>query len=40
VPLADRPAQEVADMVWEGVQAYAGGGTSDDCAVLVLRREE
>jgi serine phosphatase RsbU (regulator of sigma subunit) len=37
-PLTGRSADEVAEGVWAGVQAYAGGGTSDDCAIVVVRR--
>lgn len=36
--LRGRSPQEMADGVWDGVQRYTGGDTSDDCAVLVLRR--
>ena len=32
-------AREVADGVWRGVQEWTSGETTDDCAVLVLRRE-
>jgi len=31
--------QEICDAVWGGVQAHAGGDTTDDCAVLVLGRD-
>ncbi|HEX6257550.1 MAG TPA: PP2C family protein-serine/threonine phosphatase [Euzebyales bacterium] len=34
-----RTPQEVADAVWAGVQAFTGGDTTDDCAVLVLGRD-
>ena len=32
-------AREVADGVWRGVQEWTSGETTDDCAVLVVRRE-
>jgi hypothetical protein len=28
----------MADGVWDAVQAWTGGNTTDDCAILVLRR--
>lgn len=34
----DRSPQQIADAVWEGIQAYTGGNTADDCAVAVLGR--
>ena len=37
--LRGRSAREVADGVWRGVQEWSSGETTDDCAVLVLRRE-
>jgi serine phosphatase RsbU (regulator of sigma subunit) len=36
--LRDRDAQGVADGVWEAVQSWTGGVTTDDCAVVVVRR--
>jgi len=36
--LVDTDAQDMADGVWEAVQAWTGGNTTDDCAILVLRR--
>ena len=37
--LRGKTAREVADGVWQGVQTWSSGETTDDCAVLVLRRE-
>lgn len=37
--LRDRSPQQIADAVSEGIQAYTGGDTTDDCAVVVLGRE-
>lgn len=37
--LRDRSPQQIADAVWDGVQRFTGGDTSDDCAVLVLGRD-
>lgn len=34
----DGDAQALADAVWQGVQAWTGGVTTDDCAVVVVRR--
>ncbi|MBW3605920.1 MAG: serine/threonine-protein phosphatase [Actinobacteria bacterium] len=31
--------QEIADAVWDGIQAYTAGDTTDDCAVVVLGRD-
>lgn len=31
-------AQELADAIWSGVMRWTGGGTTDDCAIVVLRR--
>lgn len=31
-------AQRIADGVWEAVQAWTGGNTTDDCAIMILRR--
>lgn len=36
--LRDRSPQEIADAVWEGIQQFTAGDTTDDCAVLVLGR--
>ncbi len=36
--LVDAGAQRIADGVWEAVQAWTGGSTTDDCAIMVLRR--
>jgi serine phosphatase RsbU (regulator of sigma subunit) len=36
--LRDRDAQGVADGVWDAVQEWTGGVTTDDCAVVVIRR--
>ena len=36
--LRGRDAQGLADGVWEAVQEWTGGNTTDDCAVVVLRR--
>lgn len=37
--LRHAPAQEIADGVWQGVQDYTGGDTTDDVAVVALQRE-
>ena len=36
--LVGTDAQCMADGVWEAVQEWTGGNTTDDCAILVLRR--
>lgn len=36
--LRDGSPQQIADGVWDAVQRHTGGDTTDDCAVLVLRR--
>ena len=36
--LVGTSAQCMADGVWDAVQAWTGGNTTDDCAILVLRR--
>ncbi|CAN5894810.1 hypothetical protein BH23ACT10_BH23ACT10_06780 [soil metagenome] len=37
--LRDHSPQQIADAVWEGIQTYTGGDTTDDCAVVVLGRD-
>lgn len=37
-PLRGLDAQALADAVWDAVEAWTGGGTTDDCAIVVLRR--
>lgn len=37
--LRHEPAQGIADGLWQGVQDYTAGDTTDDVAVVVLRRE-
>lgn len=35
---AGASAQELADAVWSGVMRWTGGGTTDDCAIVVVKR--
>ena len=35
---AGSTAQQIADAVWSRVVEWTGGGTTDDCAIVVLRR--
>lgn len=36
--LRHAPAQDIADGIWEGVQEYTGGDTTDDVAVVAVQR--